>query len=398
MGVQICGGWIEGDLDLSECNLPNSLKIIKTKIEKSMLLKNSSSQSIDIYGSYMESFIGDGANINGSFKACSGSLGSYFKNGFRMTRSNVSENLDLSNSLCGIYLSSNSAIKKSINLDGSIIKGALMIESVSGLERKISISLASVKADVFCDNLYKFDYELLIDGFVYSRIGKDAYTSAEKRIDWLKCQYLDHLGNHFRPQPWQHLIRTLRRMGHSAEADEVAIAFQDQRREAGKVTTLVGRCLHWGFGKFAGYGYKPLRLLKIMIGVWFACGFFYENAADRGWIAPGNPVLFQDARYDVCRPENGGNWVTCAVETPPEYSAFQPYFYSLDVILPLVDLQQERDWAPIVGKSKGAEGNYTYGWYVRMVMWFEILFGWVASLLLVAVLTGLTNREGKGEG
>jgi len=26
-------------------------------------------------------------------------------------------------------------------------------------------------------------------------------------------------------------------------------------------------------------------------------------------------------------------------------------------------------------------------------MWFEILFGWLASLLLVAVVSGLTNRD-----
>jgi hypothetical protein len=38
-------------------------------------------------------------------------------------------------------------------------------------------------------------------------------------------------------------------------------------------------------------------------------------------------------------------------------------------------------------------GNWSFKHLVRLVLWFEILFGWVASLLLVAVVSGLTKRS-----
>jgi hypothetical protein len=57
-----------------------------------------------------------------------------------------------------------------------------------------------------------------------------------------------------------------------------------------------------------------------------------------------------------------------------------------------VDLQQERDWAPIVMKDDGVTTIWG-GAITRWFMWFEILFGWAASLLLVAVLGNLVKKD-----
>ncbi|MEY4951595.1 MAG: hypothetical protein RL299_19 [Pseudomonadota bacterium] len=76
---------------------------------------------------------------------------------------------------------------------------------------------------------------------------------------------------------------------------------------------------------------------------------------------------------------------------PAEYTTFQPQLYSLDLILPLVDLQQESDWAPIVESSPGV--NLPFGVFLRWLMWAEILFGWLASLTLVAILGRLIERD-----
>lgn len=65
--------------------------------------------------------------------------------------------------------------------------------------------------------------------------------------------------------------------------------------------------------------------------------------------------------------------------------------YSLDLILPLVDLQQDSDWAPI---AEGPTGHdLLAGAVLRWFMWFEILFGWTASLILVAVLGRLVEKD-----
>ena len=71
-----------------------------------------------------------------------------------------------------------------------------------------------------------------------------------------------------------------------------------------------------------------------------------------------------------------------------EYTTFNPFMYSLDVILPIVDLQVEKDWGQYVAMKDGTLNDFT-----RWLMWFEILFGWIYSLILVAILSGLAKNE-----
>ena len=59
---------------------------------------------------------------------------------------------------------------------------------------------------------------------------------------------------------------------------------------------------------------------------------------------------------------------------PAEYTTFSPLAYSLDILLPLVDLGQKKPW-------------------VRLLNWFEILYGWIASLLFVAIVSGISRRS-----
>jgi hypothetical protein len=83
-------------------------------------------------------------------------------------------------------------------------------------------------------------------------------------------------------------------------------------------------------------------------------------------------------------------WINCTA-VPAEYTTFNGFFYSLDLILPLVDLQQERDWAPVVVDE---DNRYlVLGSLTRLLMWLEILFGWGMSLLLVAVLGNLVKKN-----
>ena len=107
--------------------------------------------------------------------------------------------------------------------------------------------------------------------------------------------------------------------------------------------------------------------------------------------------MFQNPDYKICAAQNAVNWYLCE-KLPEEYTGFSPLTYSLDVILPLVDLQQETDWAPLIPTPKNIWYEELLAFdhlkhFTRLVVWFEILFGWVASLLLVAVVSGLTKRR-----
>lgn len=273
--------------------------------------------------------------------------------------------------------------------------------------------------------------ELKLDGFVYDKLAGIAATDAKTRIAWLNKQIPAHLNDkkEFKPQPWQQLQKVLREVGHLEDARQVAIAFEEQLRKADligqtpedwckprrQLTKKISRAFHWLFGWLIGYGYRPLRPFLYMVIVWITCSAFYTYAAYQGVFAPSNPLVFQNPEYNVCKADKdeskfelhefdctppttqgAGNWYLCG-NLREEYTGFSPFTYSLDLILPVVDLQQEGDWSPMIPTPKDnwicELSKFSLKHWTRLVMWFEILFGWIASLLLVAVVSGLTKHR-----
>lgn len=241
---------------------------------------------------------------------------------------------------------------------------------------------------------------------------------------------LSGTGDDFRPQPWKQLQKVLRDMGHNEDARQVAIAFEHRLRKADligvappqwdslrkKLYRHLSRFFHWCFWILTGYGYRPMRLMVWMLAVWLCSAAFYWFTAlpQRDVFAPSNPLVFQHTHYQVCAPETpeskaelaklpeqqsvigAGNWYLCE-KLRGEYTGFSPLAYSLDVLLPLVDLQQQKDWGPIIPTPKSSWWREllapSWGHAARLVIWFQTLFGWVASLLLVAIVSGLTKRR-----
>lgn len=90
------------------------------------------------------------------------------------------------------------------------------------------------------------------------------------------------------------------------------------------------------------------------------------------------------------------NWYYCAA-LPSEYTALSPLAYSLDVVLPIVDLQQQKDWAPMTPTPKSGffEEIMDFSWQhaTRMAVWVETLFGWLLSSFLLAILSGMVRKN-----
>jgi len=287
--------------------------------------------------------------------------------------------------------------KKALMADGMTVTKTFIFQNTSSFG---SISLAGVHAGRLLDNARSWGNQITLDGLTYGSIADGAPTDAATRLAWLDKQLPEHSGLNgqsakFKPQPWKQLAKVLREMGHAEDARQVSIAFEDRLREAG----LIGQApAHWGkprtwiyqktcrtghrlFGWLTGYGYRPLRLLAWMVGVWLACAGFFWYTALEGVFGPSSPLVFQHPAYADCQPP-GGNWYVCR-KLPEEYSGFSPLAYSLDIILPFVDLQQANSWAPLVPTPKAAwyrEILALFDWKhaTRLLMWFETLFGWVS--------------------
>jgi hypothetical protein len=249
-----------------------------------------------------------------------------------------------------------------------------------------------------------------LDGFTYDRFAGIAPIDAHIRMKWLNCQPKAHLGHDFRPQPFEQLIKVLKAMGHPEEARRLAIerqGFLIRRRIAGwrkgprgAVRALAALVSALTVGLLIGHGYRPLRVLAIMALVGFACGFYFKLAAEAGVFAPRDAQVFLQPDFEKCRPHAGGNWTTCAAavgEKFAEYPQFNPWVYSFNVLFPVVDLYQEKSWVPMQKEVRFelADGVVIEvpSWGTKALVWAELVFGGVASLLAVAAFSGLVKTD-----
>lgn len=322
-----------------------------------------------------------------------------------------------------------------LSMEGAQVAGTWVLRSLNAPLR--GVNLAGCRVERLVDEAASWGGNLSLDGFVYAQLARNAPVNASDRIDWLRKQAPRALGSKqdnggFKPQPWLQLQKVLREMGHLEDARQVAIALEDHRRSIGLVGQTPEGCrewwhkvrsegqsmawsdwwrmawsdwwrmasgrvsvfLHWAFKILIGYGYRPLRLVGWMFFVWVFSAVVFWLAALQGAMGPSNPLVFNDPEL---RKACANNWYLCS-DLPEEYTGFSPMAYSLDVLLPLVNLEQEKDWAPLIPTPKPSWWqewltNWSFKHVARLVVWAEILFGWIASLLLVAVFSGLTKRR-----
>ena len=266
---------------------------------------------------------------------------------------------------------------------GATVNGDFTFRGVSIITGWVDLTAAHV-GSLVDDTASWPENTLLLDGFAYDRIGTGA-TDAATRIAWLNKQHPRFLNEDFRPQPWEQLVKVLREMGHERDANDVLMAKQHALRAARKIGTrrartdfrygwqgwldarwsdfsnFTARVAHIAYGLLAGYGYRPVRIILWVIGLWAVSATAFSTAAENGLMAPSNPVLHAHeagANVDVTACGANGDvqpsryWVRCA-GMPAEYTTFSPLGYAADMILPLVNLQQDTEWGPVVSNAKG---------------------------------------------
>lgn len=331
------------------------------------------------------------------------------------------------------------SLKGSHHLDGNggfsllaqnmVVGRTLMLTNLQNPLQNAAFSGSHVRT--LSDDSKTWGKELGLNGFTYDFLTTDSPLRAKERIAWLDSQLPASTGDDglkgsesgFLPQPWLQLKHVFEKMGHFEEAREVGIAFEKRLRKVGMVghrtanwiwgTRWLGKVPHVLYGALTGYGYRPMRLLAWILGIWLLFTSVYWYAAvNHKVFAPSNPLVFQNEAYASCTPEHGeawkaqhpkqdlpsdiGNWYTCKA-LRGEYTGFSPGAYSLDILLSLVDLQQEKDWGPITPTPFPSYWdelkNLEWGHGIRLLIWLETLIGWGISLLLVAIVSGLTRRK-----
>jgi hypothetical protein len=223
-------------------------------------------------------------------------------------------------------------------------------------------------------------------------------------IEWIRLQ-----GNQFQYQPYEQLVALLRKQGRDRDTKTVLV---EKAKDRADLTEMVFPEKQWHkfLGFTIGYGYLPWRALLISIGVILLGTLTFWIGHRRKIIRETKIVEYVEdvTAADPNDPNDPNSYRELRVRK--DYPNFNPFVYSLDMFVPLVDLRQATYWLPsavVSGESettvssKSVRPPPTEGKKVdmpitaslmRLYMWLHILAGWVLSSLLVVGLSGLVKR------
>ncbi|MFG3224995.1 oxidoreductase [Kitasatospora sp. NPDC048194] len=202
----------------------------------------------------------------------------------------------------------------------------------------VSLSRARVGNLVDIPEAWPLGKHLGLTGFVYENLRPVTPFTVQQRIAWLEGSSVD-----FQPESYEQLAAALRRDGADDDAREVLYAKQRRRRQTLPLPSRI-----WGRIQdvTVGYGYRPGRA-----GLWLLLAWALGSA----W--------FATHRLEPLKADEQPHW--------------NPVLYTLNQLLPIVDLNQGA-WNP-----GGAEQWISAG---------LVLIGWVLASTVVAGATRLLQR------
>ncbi len=300
-----------------------------------------------------------------------------------------------------------------LDIDRSRIEGTFYWRGIASARGPLDLEAASIRAISFDSASWDLPEHIVIDDLTYRGFSGDLKNAnAQFWRNWLDRQPEQHHGENFKPKPYEQLAGVLTNMGYEEEARAVRIERRHRQtrfmrlhepwpaRLAGKVARLLSILWQYVIGFLIAYGYRPGNAVLYIIMIWFAGAALYQHAALEGVMTPTHPLIFKEARPGGLIPVTcADNWVhfpeaaaaQCADAVPSEYSGFHPLLYSADVVLPIINLRQEVDWAPRIVHPDGSD--WPLGRIVRAWEWFQIVAGWMLSLLFVSAVGGMIRRE-----
>lgn len=220
---------------------------------------------------------------------------------------------------------------------------------------KLDLSQSSVKVFDDDENCWPAIGDLQIDGFRYERFSKKAPLDFASRKHWLERQDNDS----FTPQPYEQVAKALKALGHRRDARLSLMEKEREFRRKGRLRTFRWLWSHV-LEATVGFGYAPWRAFHWLFALWLLGGAVFGLAEAGTAIAP-----------------------TGLAGAPPY--PFMALVYSLDALLPFVDLKQECFWLPVPGGL--------LGWAALAYLWLHILAGWFLLGMAVFAISGVVKRD-----
>jgi hypothetical protein len=200
--------------------------------------------------------------------------------------------------------------------------------------------MRNARVDALGDEKNSWPAKVRLRGFAYESLQNDL-TSVHDRLGWLAR---DQDG--YSPGIYDQLAATYRRAGLVKDARRVLIA--KERRHSG--SNLLVKMWEWLLYLTVGFGYRK------WLAAWWLAGLLIAGIA-----------LFSHAYPGHMQP------------TAAKVPAFNPVVYTVDVLVPFLNLGQEQEWIP-------------QGWALAG-LWVLKGVGWPLGVAITAGLTGSFTRD-----
>lgn len=322
----------------------------------------------------------------------------------RLTASAIDGDLDCSGTVV------ENAGEAAIEASRVVVKGAFFLRRGARLDGTLALTGASVGTIHDEAACWPKPGDLLLNRCRYGAF-IDGPVDADTRLDWLARQSPGRWGEDFWPQPYEQLASVFREMGHGEDASAVLVIKEKLQRRARRARTESRLWRAFLFvadgvlGITVGYGRRPLFALVWLTFFWLAGVAVFSHAERQGAVMPNSAVVLRAPEWTLCGIEQGErrplvttgaseglaapgqNQLACFRQRweASSYPAFSPWMYSLDTLLPVLDMGQRSFWRPNPAKPGGRLAiNYFY---------FQSVVGWALSLLAVAGFSGLVKSS-----
>jgi hypothetical protein len=230
---------------------------------------------------------------------------------------------------------------------------------------RIDLSFARVGRLTDAPGVWPRQGQVELSGFEYgsleSAVKRGDADDLRERLDWLDEAATYSL------QAYQQLATVYRQVGRDKDARRVALEKHRRRR---KMLPLWLRGWSWFQDVTVGYGYRLYNALFIVVALGVIGTILFRYAQSHDLMLSTDATPPGSVRADHCTKY---------------YPCFTPYIYSLQLLLPVVNLNQTNFWLP----------NSFSGWGVVLLAytWFTIIFGWLLGVALVAGLGRVFGRD-----
>jgi hypothetical protein len=293
---------------------------------------------------------------------------------------------------------------KALNAGGAKVTGSFYLRQGAKIDGALDLTAAELGAindEPAC--WPKKPGNLLLDRCRYGAFTGFGISAAD-RIRWLALQDPAKYGREFAPSAYEKCAKVFRDMGHLADAKKILIEKEklqraDRLKRIGNplvkaATWLVDRLL----GATVRYWQKPLFALWWLLGFWLFGMVVFQYAWQEDAFKPNNAVVLRADEWVGCsvnakpyafrKDTATASQLGCFLAQPEAegFPKFDVLVYALDVLLPLVQLEQQVHWVP-------DEDIRPIGRRAKWLVYIEIVAGWVLSLLVVAGLSGLIKSD-----